>query len=89
MSNIEVTPRSVLGYIMIAFALVLWIIVIVSSILLLLGILEPIMVPDIGRWGTQLGIDEIMGIVLQLGIYSLLAGIGYGLAKNGTDLVKS
>jgi hypothetical protein len=83
MSKIEVTPRRILGYIMIALGLILWSIVIVSGLLLVMGILQPIRVPNVGY-----GIDVVVGIVLQLGVYAILVGIGFGLAKNGVDLVK-
>lgn len=80
---IEVTPRKVLGYILIALGLVLWSIVIVTSLLLIMGIMQPIKVPNVGY-----GLDLVVGMVLQLSVYALLVGIGFGLAKNGVDLVK-
>jgi hypothetical protein len=80
---IEVTPRKILGYVLLALGIILWLIVIVTGLLLAIGMIQPIRVPNLGY-----GIDVVAGIVLQLGIYAILVGIGFGLAKNGVDLIK-
>jgi len=83
MSKIEVTPRKILGYALIALALILWSIVIVSGLLLVMGMFQPLRVPNVGY-----GVDVVAGIVLEIGIYAILVGIGFGLAKSGIDLTK-
>jgi hypothetical protein len=85
MSNvIEVTPQKILGYILLAFGVVLWIIVITMGILLVTGTIQPISIPSLGY-----GADVIVGISFQLGIYAILVAVGMGLAKTGADLIKS
>ena len=78
----KVTPRKILGYALIALAIVLFVFVIVSGILLAAGVTHPIMA------FTSYPNGVFAGIVLQLGIYAILAGVGFGIAEIGVDLVK-
>jgi polyferredoxin len=78
----EATPKKLLGYALIAVALILFVFVIVSGVLLAAGVIHPIMAY------TSYPNGEFAGIVLQLGIYAILAGVGFGIAEIGVDLVK-
>jgi hypothetical protein len=71
-----------LGYVLIAVAIVLFVFVIVSGVLLAAGVIHPIMAYTSHPSGV------FAGIVLQLGIYAILAGVGFGLAEIGVGLVK-
>ena len=81
-TNNEVTPRKLLGYVLIAVAIILFVFVIVSGVLLAAGTIHPIMAY------TSYPNGVFAGILLQLGIYAILAGVGFGIAEIGVDLVK-
>lgn len=80
---VEVTPRRILGYVLLALGIIVWFVVVVMGMLLATGVIQPLKVPNL-----DYGFDVIFGMGLQLGVYTILVGIGAGLAKAGVDLVK-
>ena len=79
---IEVTPKKILGYVLLTVAIILFVYVIVSGVLLASGTIHTVTIYNSYQYGV------FAGIILQLGIYGILAGVAFGIAKIGVDLVK-
>ncbi|HMK95685.1 MAG TPA: hypothetical protein VK536_09850 [Candidatus Limnocylindrales bacterium] len=80
---IEVTPRKILGYVLLGIAIILFFYVILSGVLLATGTIHAITIYDSYQYGV------FADIGLQLGIYAILAGVAFGIGKLAVDLVKS
>jgi hypothetical protein len=85
-NTIEVRPRTIVGYILLGGAVVLFVYITILSIFLANGTFQPL---KVALANPVNGNDVIIGIVLQLGVYAILAGIAFGLGKLGVDLTKN
>ena len=84
-SKIEVTSRQLFGYGLIVAGIILFIYVVLNGILLANGTFEPLRIP---MANSGYGNDVFAGILLQIGVFGVLAGIGFAVAKIGLGLVK-
>ena len=85
MSKREVTPKKLFGYVLLATGIILFLYVTVDAILLVNGTLEPI---KIEMAGSSSGYDVFAGIILTIGLFAVLIGIAYGIAKIGLNIIK-
>ena len=85
MSKIEVTPKKLFGYVLLVTGIILFLYVAIEAILLVNGTLEPI---KIEMAGSSSGYDVFAGIILTIGLFAVLIGIAYGIAKIGLNIIK-
>jgi hypothetical protein len=84
-SKIEVTQKQLFGYVLLVAGIILFLYVAVDAILLVNGTFEPIKV-EIAS--PNYGNDVFAGIILTIGVFGVLTGIGYAIAKVGLNLIK-
>ena len=85
MSKIELTTKQLFGYAFLIVGIIMFIYVAVTAILLVNGTIQPITV-DIAGINSENAL--FAGIILQIGLFALLIGIGYAFAKIGLNITK-
>ena len=85
MSKIEVTTKQLFGYVLLVAGIILFLYVAADAILLVNGTLEPI---TIEMAGSSSGYDVFAGILLTIGLFAVLVGIAFGIAKFGLNIIK-
>ncbi len=85
---IEITPKTMLAYILFAIGLILLIYTTIQCILLANGTIQPIEV-EIDETQSSQGVGNLLGVILQIGMYGLLIAIAYILMKTGLNITKT
>jgi hypothetical protein len=86
MSKIELTTKQLFGIVLMIIGIVLFFYVIVNAILLVNGTVAPLRIQSSN---LPTGFDVLLGIALQIGLFGLLVGVGFGLAKIGLEITKN
>ena len=85
MSKIEVTQKQLFGYVLLVAGIILFLYVAINAILLANGTFEPI---KIEMASPNYGNDVFAGILLTIGLFGVLTGIAYAIAKIGLNIIK-
>ena len=85
MSKIEVTQKQLFGYVLLVAGIILFLYVAINAILLANGTFEPI---KIEIASPNYGNDVFAGILLTIGLFGVLTGIAYAIAKIGLNIIK-
>jgi hypothetical protein len=80
---IEIAPRKILGYILLAIGIFLFLYVAIVGLLLATGTTQPLKVAT----QSYPTVDVIAGMGLQIGICSVLTGVAFAIAKIGLSLI--
>ena len=82
---IELTPKKLFGYILVAAGIILFLYVVINAVLLINGTIQPLKIEDVGLTS---GSDVLAGIILQVGLFGVLTGIAYAIARIGLSIAK-
>jgi hypothetical protein len=86
---IEITPRKAVAYTLIAASIILLMYVGVSALLLASGSMKPLKVEMPSNFvNPNSGVDVVIGVLLQTGMYGVLVGVALALANIGAKLTK-
>lgn len=80
---IELTPRKILGYVLLTVGISFSVILIIGVILLATGMLTPIKIPVPNQ---SSGIDVFAGLALEIGLLAILSAVAFGMCKIGVEL---
>ena len=85
MSKIELTTKQLFGYTTLVIGITVFVYVIAYAVLLANGTVTPI---KVAMENPGYGNDVMAGIILQIGLFAVLAGIAFGLARIGIWISK-